>query len=72
MSEFSVLFFRFRVLIFRVFFSFSVLSFPCFQISTEEQRQEVTDLGSATEDWLYDEGRTADVSAFKLKHADIR
>ena len=42
------------------------------QISTEEQRQEIVDLGNETEDWLYDGGRTADVSEFKTKHNTIR
>ena len=42
------------------------------QISTEEQRQEILDFGNETEEWLYDEGRTADVSEFKTKHNTIR
>mmetsp|Transcript_12702 Transcript_12702/g.12343 ORF Transcript_12702/g.12343 Transcript_12702/m.12343 type:complete len:926 (+) Transcript_12702:120-2897(+) len=41
-------------------------------VSTEEQRQEVLDLGNETEEWLYDEGRGADVSEFKKKHNTIR
>ena len=45
---------------------------PTLQVSTEEQRQLILDLGSSTEDWLYDEGRSADVSEFKTKHNDIR
>jgi hypothetical protein len=42
------------------------------QISTDEQRQEVLDLSSSAEDWLYDEGRTADVAEFKVKHTELR
>ena len=50
------------------------VSFICSytQISTEEQRQEIVDFGNETEEWLYDEGRTADVSEFKTKHNTIR
>ena len=41
-------------------------------VSTEEQRSAVVALASATEDWLYDEGRGADIAAFSDKHTDLR
>jgi hypoxia up-regulated 1 len=41
-------------------------------VSTDEQRAEVLTLGSDTEEWLYDDGRNADVHAFKAKHAAFR
>lgn len=41
-------------------------------VSTDEQRQEVLDLASATEDWLYDEGRNQKVEVYRTKQADLR
>lgn len=42
------------------------------KVSTDEQRNEVLELASAAEDWLYDEGRTADLAAYKAKHSELR
>jgi len=41
------------------------------KVSTDEQRQEVIDLCNTTEEWLYDEGRSADMAAYKAKQKEI-
>ena len=40
-------------------------------VSTEEQRQEVIDMANEAEEWLYDDGRSATVAAYKDKQAGI-
>jgi hypoxia up-regulated 1 len=42
------------------------------KVSTEEQRQEVVDLASAAEEWIYDDGRNAVVSEYKAKQDEIK
>lgn len=41
-------------------------------VSTEEQRQEVVDLANAAEEWIYDDGRNADVNEYKSKQGEVR
>lgn len=45
---------------------------PLKAVSTDEQRQEVLDLASNTEEWLYDEGRDQTVAVYAAKQADIK
>ena len=41
-------------------------------VSTEEQREEIINKCNEVEDWLYDEGRNADLSEFKTKESEIQ
>lgn len=41
-------------------------------VSTEEQREEIISKCNDIEEWLYDEGRDADLSDFKVKEAEIQ
>lgn len=41
------------------------------KISTEEQREELRKLSSETEDWLFDEGDTADLETIQSKYDDL-
>lgn len=41
-------------------------------VSTEEQREEIINSCNEIEEWLYDEGRNADLSEFKAKEAEIQ
>ena len=40
-------------------------------VSTEEQRQKVIDLGNEIEEWLYDEGRNADLADYADKRKSL-
>ena len=42
------------------------------KVSTEEQREEIIAACNDIEDWLYDEGRSADLSEFKTKEGEIQ
>ncbi|KAG7344112.1 molecular chaperone DnaK [Nitzschia inconspicua] len=41
------------------------------KISTEEQREELSKLTMAAEDWLFDEGDSADVATVKAKYEEL-
>mmetsp|Transcript_25466 Transcript_25466/g.42935 ORF Transcript_25466/g.42935 Transcript_25466/m.42935 type:complete len:993 (+) Transcript_25466:61-3039(+) len=41
-------------------------------VSTEEQREEVITICNDIEEWLYDDGRHAELSEFKVKEGEIR
>lgn len=41
-------------------------------VSTEEQRQQVVDLANAAEEWIYDDGRYADVIVYSEKHKELK
>lgn len=41
------------------------------KVSTDEARQAIIDMANAVEEWLYDEGRNADVAGYKAKMKEI-
>merc|ERR1711871_837047 len=41
-------------------------------VTTEEQRKAVVDMANELEEWLYDEGRNADLADYKAKHIGLQ
>merc|ERR1711871_1402881 len=41
-------------------------------VSTEEQRNAVVDMASQLEEWLYDDGRNAELADYKAKHLGLK
>jgi hypoxia up-regulated 1 len=41
-------------------------------VSTEEQRQEIVTMSNEAEEWLYEDGRNADVTEYTAKQGAIR
>lgn len=41
-------------------------------VSTAEQREEIIESCNGIEDWLYEDGRTADLSEYKSKQSGVK